>query len=199
MSNYTRRAVAAVLSPGLAVLAALTLHGIAVAQSPPTAPAQQASASAADAFRKAEALEQRKEYSEAMHWYRLAADQGSVDALVAIGNLYGLRQGAQPDYATALVWYRKAAERGNPEAQDDVGFFYMNGMGVQQDFAEAMRWLRKAADQGNEVAERNIGMMYLNGLGVAVNREEALRWFRKAAAKGDSDSKEALRMLGGGS
>jgi len=199
MSNHTPRPVAAALWPALVILAAVALHGIAVAQSTAPVPAQQSSASAADAFRKAGELEQRKEYSEAMRWYRVAADQGSIDALVAIGNLYGLRPGGQPDYATALVWYRKAAERGNAEAQNDVGFFYLNGMGVQQDFAEAMRWLRKAADQGNEVAERNIGMLYLNGLGVSVDRDEALRWFRKAAAKGDPDSKEALRMLGSGS
>jgi TPR repeat protein len=178
MLNHSPRPVAVAFSTGLVVLATVNLHRPAVAQS--TVPAQQASGSAADALHKGQALEQRKEYVEAMRWYRVAADQGSVDAQVAIGDLYGLKQVGRPDYATALLWYRKAAERGNSAAQDNVGFFYMNGMGVQQDFAEAMRWLRKAADQGNEVAEFNIGLLYLNGLGVAVDRGEAIRWFRKS-------------------
>lgn len=182
----------------LAVLAVLVGNHIAAAQSLPSAPAPQVAATAADAYRKAATLAQQKNFPDALHWYRIAADQGSVPALIALGDLYGHGQAVPQDFAAAFLWYRKAAERGNSEAEDDVGFFYLQGMGVQQDFTAAMRWLRKAADQGNEVAERNIGLMYLNGLGVPTDRTEALRWFREAAAKGDPDSKEALKMLANG-
>ena len=159
-------------------------------------PASKPSASADDAYRKGEEFNKKKNYTEAMRWYRMAADRGNAQAQVAIGNLYGEGQGVPQDYGEAMRWFRLAANQGNSEAQNDVGFFYLSGWSVPIDFAEAMRWLRKAADQGNEVAERNIGMIYLQGLGVKQDRAEAIRWFRKAADKGDEDAKTALKFLG---
>jgi uncharacterized protein len=195
MPSLTRHSIAARSPAALALLALLAGSRITAAQSVTPAPTPQVTTTADDTYRKAQTLAQQKNFSDALRWYRIAADQGSVAALVALGDLYVHGQAVPQDLAAAFLWYRKAADRGNSEAEDDVGFFYLQGMGVQQDFVEALRWLRKAADQGNEVAERNIGMIYLNGLGVAADRAEALRWFRKAADKGDPDSKEALQML----
>jgi TPR repeat protein len=153
-------------------------------------------ASTDETYRKAEQYEKKKNYTEAMRLYRVAADQGNAPAQVAIGNLYTEGQGVSQSYAEALRWYRLAANQGNNEAQNDVGLFLVSGWGAPQDYSEGMRWLRKAADQGNEVAERNIGMLYLQGLGVTQNQAEAIRWFRQAAAKGDEDAKSALKFLG---
>jgi TPR repeat protein len=152
--------------------------------------------SAEAAYRQGHDSYEKKNYAEAMRWYRVAAAQGNALAQVEIGNLYGMALGVPQDYAEALRWYRLAAARGNAEAQDQIGFFYLSGWGVPQDSAQAMNWFRKAADQGNEVAQRNIGVMFLQGMGVAPDRAEAIRWFRLAAGKGDSDAKEALKYLG---
>lgn len=151
--------------------------------------------SAEEAYRKGKEFEEKKNYAEAMRWYRTAADRGHVQAQVSVGNLYGNGIGVSKDYAEALRWYRKAADQGNSEAQDDVGTFYLVGWGVPQNYPEALRWLRKAADQENEVAQRNVAIMYLQGLGVPADRAEAIRWFRKAAEKGDDESKQALSQL----
>lgn len=153
-------------------------------------------ASADEAYRKGKEFNKKENYTEAMRWYRMAADRGNAQAQVAIGDLYGEGQGVPQNYSEALRWYRLAANQGNREAQNDIGMFYLSGWGVPKDYAEAMRWLRKAADQGNEVAQRNIGVLYLQGLGVTQDRAEAIRWFRKAADKGDEDAKNALKYLG---
>lgn len=198
MVRSARRNVALALYLGVTLMLPATL-ALAQKAGPPSAADSSAlkpTASADEAFRKAEEFNKKKNYTEAMRWYRVAADRGNAQAQVEVGNLYGQGQGVPQNYGEALRWYRLAANQGNDEAQNNVGFFYMSGWGVPQDYAEAMRWLRKAADQGNEVAQRNIGMIYLQGMGVTPDRAEAIRWFRKAADKGDEDSKNALKYLG---
>jgi len=149
-----------------------------------------------EARRKGDEFHRKHDYAKALHWYRVAADQGDAQSEVAIGDLYSQGEGVKQDYSEALRWYRKAAAQGNDEAQNDIGFFYLSGWGVSRDFGAAMFWLRKAADQGNPVAQRNIGVVYLQGLGVRPDRQEAIRWFRQAANKGDEDAKTALKLLG---
>jgi TPR repeat protein len=182
----------------LALICAQSFLGAHADDTPPAgAPAALAPVDATDAaYRQGHDSYEKKNYAEAMRWYRVAAGQGNALAQVGIGNLYGMALGVPQDYAEALRWYRLAAAQGNAEAQDQIGFFYLSGWGVRQDSAQALNWFRKAADQGNEVAQRNLGIMFLQGMGVAADRAEAIRWFRLAAAKGDDDAKEALKYLG---
>jgi uncharacterized protein len=49
--------------------------------------------------------------SEALIWYRRAADQGDVDAMVAMGMAYADGIGVPQDYVEAHKWYNVAAPR----------------------------------------------------------------------------------------
>jgi tetratricopeptide (TPR) repeat protein len=135
---------------------------------------------------------QRRDYAEAMRWYRKAADQGNADAQFDVGWLYKNGWGVPQDYAEALRWCHNAADQGNVVAQNNIGRHYENGWGVAQDYAEAMRWFRKAADRGNATAQANIGVLYQNGWGVAQDSAEARAWMQKAAAAGDDNAKRWL-------
>lgn len=152
--------------------------------------------SADEAFKRGEKEYEEQNFTEAMRWYRVAANQGHAQGQVHVGNLYADGEGVAQDYAEALSWFRKAADQGDHEALNNIGWFYLSGWGVPQDYKQALEWFRKAADKGNEVAERNIAMMYLQGMGVKEDKAEAIRWFKKAAAAGDEDSKDALKQLG---
>jgi TPR repeat protein len=201
MSNRTNRRSGCAPNVGMAALVLVCgqsfLRAHADDTQPPRARVALAPVDSSDAaYRQGHDFYEKKNYAEAMRWYRVAAGQGNALAQVGLGNLYGMALGVSQDYAVALRWYRLAAAQGNAEAEDQIGFFYLSGWGVPQDSAQALHWFRKAADQGNEVAQRNIGMMFLQGMGVAADRTEAIRWFRLAAAKGDDDAKEALKYLG---
>ena len=87
-------------------------------------------------------------YSEAMHWYRNAADQGSAVAEWMIGRLYVSGRGVTRNFTEAETWYRKAAVAGVPIAQWDLGQMYYQGNGVSKDLATARTWLGKAAARG---------------------------------------------------
>jgi TPR repeat protein len=99
----------------------------------------------------------RQDYSEAIRWYRKAADQGYTKGEFNLGYVYARGYGVSQDYAQAARWYRKAADQGDAYAQYNLGLLYSQGQGVPQDSGEADRWFQKAADQGDEYAKRPLG------------------------------------------
>ena len=56
-------------------------------------------------------------YSEAMKWWRKAAEQGDPDAQYNLGLMYDNGNGVQRNYAEALRWLRMAAKQGFADAQ----------------------------------------------------------------------------------
>ena len=138
----------------------LVLRQIPGPPTPPLAvPSPAPKVSAAEALQKGNTAYEQQDYTEAMRWFRKAADQGNADAPLKIGVLYGNGWGVAEDDAEAMRWFRKAADQGNTGAQVSIGWAYGNGLGVARDNAEAMRWYRKAADQGNAEAQAHIKKM----------------------------------------
>ena len=134
----------------------------------------------------------KKNYTEAVKWFRKAAEQGNAKAQHNLGYCYYDGQGVSQDYTEAVKWYRKAAEQGNAKAQNNLGLCYYDGQGVSQDYAEAVKWYRKAAEQGNAVAQNNLGYCYEQGQGVTQDYTEAVKWYRRAAEQGDAAAQHNL-------
>lgn len=107
---------------------------------------------AATQFELGEKLEKRKKYKEAIHWYRLAADQEYVDAQYRMGVTYVLGRGVSQDYQQAADWFRKAAEQGHAVARCSLGRAYESGQGVPKDYQQAVYWFRMSAEQGHAEA-----------------------------------------------
>ncbi len=125
-------------------------------------------------------------YSEAVRWYRKAAEQGYANAQNNLGVCYKTGIGVSTDFSEAVKWYRKAAEQGNAIAQCNLGYCYDKGNGVPQDYNEAVKWYRKAAEQGHAMAQNNLGVCYKTGMGVPKDLNEAVKWYRKAAEQGNA-------------
>ena len=124
----------------------------------------------------------RRNYCEALRWFRKAAEQGYDKAQNILGTLYAIGYEIRiPDYAGALKRYRisERQKNGNVEVQ-----FYYGSYNIKQDYAEALKWFRKAAGQGCDNAQNNLGILYANGYGVEQDYAEALKWYRKAAGQG---------------
>ena len=179
----------------------------------------------------------RKDETEAINWYRKAAEtghkqalknltkmaeQGNTEAQFSLGGMYEKGRGVRKDETEAINWYRKAAEtghkqalknltkmaeQGNTEAQFNLGGMYEKGISVQKKGSVAISWYRKAAEtghkqalknltkmaeQGNTKAQFNLGGMYEKGRGVRKDETEAVSWYRKAAETGH---KQALKNL----
>ena len=122
----------------------------------------------------------KKDCSEAIRWWKKAADQGNAKAQYSLGNSYYDGEGVAVDQTEAVKWFRKAAEQGHAQAQFNLGYAYERGEGVAKDQTEAVKWYRKAAEQGDAYAQYIIGDAYLEGEGVAKDQVEADKWYARA-------------------
>ncbi len=132
--------------------------------------------------------------TNAIEWYRKAADQGNARAQYNLGWCYANSKGMDKAPVEAVKWYRKAAEQGNARGQYNLGLCYEYGKGVTKDMREATEWFRKAAEQGDAKSQHELGSCYYNGEGVAKKPVEAVKWWRKAAEQGDADAQYNLGL-----
>ena len=63
-------------------------------------------------------------YTEAVNWFRKAAEQGLAEAQYSLWYCYYSGIGVNQDYVEAMKWLRKAAKQGNAEAQNSLGYYY---------------------------------------------------------------------------
>jgi hypothetical protein len=133
--------------------------------------------------------------TEALKWFRQAANQGLPEAQYNLGLLYARGNGIAQDATAAVKWYRLASDRGYATAQYALAVMYALGTGVTKNPVEAVKWYRKAAEQGHVVAQSNLGAKYFAGIGVAQDNTEALRWFRKAAEQGYAPAQSNLGVM----
>jgi TPR repeat protein len=131
-------------------------------------------------------------YSEAVRWWRKAAERGHAKAQFNLGCCYRDGQGVPQDYVEAVKWHRKAAEQNLAAAQGELGDCYARGEGVPEDQVEAVKWYRKAAEQNDADAQFNMGLCYQLGLGVEENDTEAVKWYSKAAEQGNETAQNRL-------
>jgi Sel1 repeat len=62
----------------------------------------------------------KRDYAQALTWYRRAAGHGNSDAENQLGWMYQFGQGIEPDDAKALTWYGLAADRGNIHGKNNL-------------------------------------------------------------------------------
>lgn len=94
-----------------------------------------------------------KDYSQAVFWYRKAAEQGATYAQFVLGYCYEIGRGVTKDLSQAVYWFCEAAKQGDSDAQYELGFCYMWGEGIIKDLLLASYWFQRAAAQGNAKAK----------------------------------------------
>jgi hypothetical protein len=95
----------------------------------------------------------RPNYAEALKWLTKAADMGSWDAQIRIGQMYFFGLGVKRDPRVALDWFRKSADRGYSIGECEVGDCYLDGdPEIKPDPVQAYYWLSRSARQKNDTA-----------------------------------------------
>lgn len=100
-----------------------------------------------------------KNYSDAVKYFRLAANENYAPAQDKLGWMYQNGWGVSRSYSEAYKQYQKAAEQGNREAQASLGYLYYRGLGVKKDLRQALYWYGKSSEQGNATARRQYEMI----------------------------------------
>lgn len=92
--------------------------------------------------------------AEAFKWMQQAAENGFVDAQLAVGVMHQNAEGTRKNLVEAFRWYLKAAERDDLEAQYLVGVAFAEGLGTKPDLLAAAHWFAKAQIDHGDAAHR---------------------------------------------
>ena len=169
------------------------------------------------AQRLADIYETGTDSTEAIKWFREAAQRGYVtteflairekaekgdpEAEWKLGKIYCENQyektagpGIEKDLDLSTKWYRKAAEQGFAQAQFDLALrLYLNR---KEDANEGLKWLREGAQNGAVDAQVELGGAYLGysafWTNVPKDPVEGVKWIRKAAEEGDAGAQGIL-------
>ncbi|MCR4907771.1 MAG: hypothetical protein K5985_03005 [Lachnospiraceae bacterium] len=138
-------------------------------------------------------LEELNEYEEAYKYFEKAANEGSINALNCIGEMYAYGRYVGKDQSQAVKNYKEAAEQGNEFALRNLGICYAYKWGVEKDLKEALKNLQKAADAGNTSALYDIASIYYD----EEDYQKALDYYKQAADRGNVDAMNKLGDLYG--
>ena len=125
------------------------------------------------------------DYETALANCQPLADEGNVDAMFCVGQMYANGFGVPMDDAMAMKWYGLAAGEGHPEALYRLAVMHANGWGVPMNDAAAAGFYRLAAGFGYIPAQAAMGYSYSHGAGVEKNLIKSYMWFAVAAHNGD--------------
>ena len=99
----------------------------------------------ADMYGKGTSSAFPKNDTEALRWYRRAAEQGDTFGMSMVGTFYYNGRGVPESNEEAVAWWRKAADAGDTDVMFVLGRSYANGEGVAASEEQAIYWWRKAA------------------------------------------------------
>lgn len=134
------------------------------------------------------------EVAAGMKLLSVAAEQGEVEAQIALGRIYLQGVPTVPkDPGRAREWLLRAAPSRHPSAAYFLGVISQSGQGsVKADPEEAARWFEIAAEGGSPDAMFLLANAYRAGAGVPKDDAKALELYKKA---GEMEHPAALQAL----
>lgn len=135
-------------------------------------------------------MEPKARWEQAIHWYKLAANQGHLEANIQLGALFFERK----DFASALKYLTFAGEKGDVNSQYFAGVIYLSGEGTPRDESMAFHWLEKAALQGDASAQYRLGAGYAERWWAEKSLPKFAEWTRKSAEQGFQSAQRNLGL-----
>ena len=143
----------------------------------------------------ADIFKRQKEYQKAYDWYNKAAQNGRIEAMADLGDLFYDKSGLERSYSKALNWYLKYVNE--PSAQrksvvyEKIGLiFYYGGYGVDKYYPTAFEYFSKSS---TNVAKYYLGWMYEHSQGVGRDLKKAKDYYKES--KGYSDANDRIKNL----
>ena len=161
-----------------------------------------------------DALEKR-DYKTAMVDYKAAADMGSAEAFVCLGDIYIEGFACRRNIDAAMECYKKAADMGNTSGMYGVAVCYWYGYGIEdlgadnayelyeENSAQALKWFEKAADNGDLDAMLRLAEKYIRHIlneshiwfSQKTDLEKVIFWYNRAIEEAEKSAKSALPII----
>ena len=124
-----------------------------------------------------------KDYAQAAHWYRKAAEQSHALAQLNLGVMYAEGKGVLFDKTQSRMWIERAAHLGDAGAQYRLGIIHHRAslerfpVNASESRIEAYKWLQLSDDQGYRDSDMARGLVNLQ-----MTNEEVADGNRRVAA-----------------
>lgn len=129
-------------------------------------------------------IEGCKKFNEGIEILTCAAEEGNIQALVSLGDLYYEGRLGPRDLARAAEFF-KAAGSVSGEAAFKLGLiFATGGPGIFINMNEAVKWFLLAADKRYGPAMLYVAQMYRDGIGVQKSYKAAAQWYMRSIEEG---------------
>jgi len=142
-------------------------------------------------YEKGEELPQN--YSEAVKWYRRAADL-SPGSAVRLATLLVEGKVVPQDYGEALTLCKDAAKKHYSPGHYCVGYLYQHGLGLPANPKEAVKWYGEASTGGSRAAKMALAEMYWKGEGIGVDKPQSY-YYLFLASRGVPEAKSQGALL----
>lgn len=126
----------------------------------------------------------QQDFTQAFHYFTVAAAAGDMDATAHLGHLYANGLGVEPSNETALEYFRKGAAQGHAHALYGLGYMYLAGAGVEASVTKAVQFFSQAADHGSADAHFHLAVLYVTGATGKADFTRALQHFNSASHAG---------------
>ena len=123
----------------------------------------------------------RRNATEPMRLFSLAAAQGLTGAQHNVGRAYATGLGVRKNQPEAARWYRMAAEQGDPAAQNALAILKATGRGSLRDPDAALDLFRHAATSAYSLAQLNLAAAFDHSRLVPYDPLRAYIWYSIAA------------------
>jgi TPR repeat protein len=146
-----------------------------------------------DMYQKGDELPQR--LSEAINWYRKAAENGDGRVQVKLASLLLQDRSGTSNSAEAHRLCEKAANLHFSPGSYCMGQIYDHGWGVERDLSQAAKWYSEAANMGLAVAALRVGEMYWKGEGFKQDKISAYEFIYLASSSDIPEAKQERELL----
>jgi TPR repeat protein len=137
----------------------------------------------------------RQQYTEALTWYRLAAEQGHNVSQAVLASLLQQGIGTDRDEAAAQTWLRRAAANGHAGARLNIALSLLTQDASDAQKRQGATLLAATADQGDVEAQAAYGMMLYEGTVLPENRVQGLVWLYLARQSGHANATTLYRSV----
>lgn len=128
----------------------------------------------------------KKDYSEALKWWRLGAKKEYPTCLYLVGCSYMLSEGVDKNYSSAAKCFKRAIDAGfsnEGKVEGMLGDIYWDGgYETSADKNQAVEWYKKAYAKG-ESTDTSIGRIADFYMNTDFGFAEAVKWWRRGAEK----------------
>lgn len=139
----------------------------------------------------ADLMVDRHDWTQAAHWYLMAAQAGDITAQFMSGLILDQGLAGAPDPQAAAQWYELAAQQGHKQAQFALGSLLTE----QGQPEQAAPWFEHAALQGHVAAQFELARALATGQGLAQDAGAARGWYLRAAHAGSGPAMHNLALM----